>query len=131
MILLSQSFMNFLFDRFLSCQTEMTIHCREVYYDQSTLFVQVTGGDSKGSDKARTEGSSEAAFARRRCSCSGFYRSCEANCSSGLLLVPYKLGFRVLVIVNVIRTKIFDFLKPKNSLLRQIINIHGLWCCLI
>ncbi|XP_034217292.1 autophagy-related protein 16 isoform X1 [Prunus dulcis] len=60
----------------------MTIHCREVYYAQSTLFVQVTGGDSKGSDKARTEGSSEAAFARRRCSCSGFYRSCEANCSS-------------------------------------------------
>lgn len=51
----------------------------------AVIVVQVTGRNSEGRDKARFKGSAEAAFARRRCSCSGIYCSFEANRFSGPL----------------------------------------------
>ena len=65
--------------------------CFEFDDDGDEFFSQVTGGDSEGSDKARIEGSAEAAFARRRCSCSGFHRDFWADRLSGTL-ISCKIG---------------------------------------
>lgn len=62
------------------------------------IFSQVTGGDSEGSDKARIEGSAEAAFARRRCSCSGFHRNFRADCLSGIPSLAKLVFFWILVL---------------------------------
>lgn len=57
--------------------------------------IQVTGPDGEGGDKARFEVSKEAAFARRRCSFSGFHRSFQTVRLSGSLSLSLRSLFKI------------------------------------